>query len=191
MSKKLHAIVVSALVLSGCAKSSSNVTGAYQSPMLYAQWECSQLAAEKAGVQSRVIAMAQKQDDAATRDAVAMGVGLVLFWPALFFLAAGDNEAELSVLKGQHEALTAAQTSKRCVAAPTMASASDGVATVAMATDADGDGPVSGQRPIEGADYAMFTAPQIEAYCAQSWETRRAADGRTEFNPCHRRDAFE
>ncbi|MFT7390562.1 MAG: hypothetical protein ACI9ZH_000786 [Paracoccaceae bacterium] len=190
MSKMFNAIVVSALVLSGCAKSSSNVAGAYQSPMLYAQWDCGQLAAEKAAVQSRVVSMAQKQDDAATRDAVAMGVGLVLFWPALFLLAAGDNEAELSVLKGQHEALTAAETSKRCVAAPMMASASDGVATVAIATDVSGNDPVSGQRPIEGAKYAMFSAPQIEAYCAQSWETRRAPDGRTEFNPCHRRDAF-
>ncbi|MFT7182102.1 MAG: hypothetical protein ACI87T_002484, partial [Planctomycetota bacterium] len=31
---------------------------------------------------------------------MAMGVGLVLFWPVLFVLAAGDEEAQLSILKG-------------------------------------------------------------------------------------------
>lgn len=45
---------------------------------------------------------AQKQQ--ATNDAVAMGVGLVLFWPALFCLAGGnDRKEELSRLKGEYE----------------------------------------------------------------------------------------
>jgi hypothetical protein len=67
------------MVLSGCAKSADDVVGAYRSPMLYKDWSCSQIEAEQAGVRNSVVAMAQKQDDAATRDAVAMGVGLVLF----------------------------------------------------------------------------------------------------------------
>lgn len=34
-----------------------------------------------------------------------MGVGLVLFWPALFFLAGDDQKEELARLKGEYEAL--------------------------------------------------------------------------------------
>lgn len=44
----------------------------------------------------------------ATRDKVAMGVGLMLFWPALFSLAAGDEKAELARLKGEFEAMDTA-----------------------------------------------------------------------------------
>ena len=183
MSKMLSAIVVSALVLSGCAKSSSSVAGAYQSPILYADWSCEQLDAEEREVRRRVAVLAQKQDDAATRDAVAMGVGLVLFWPALFVLAAGDDEAELSLLKGQHDALTSSQLSRQCAAVPTASPAP----TMASA---DAFAPVDGPRPVEGTRLSAFSKPQINAYCEQDWEEREAADGRTEFNPCKRKDAF-
>lgn len=37
-----------------------------------------------------------------------MGVGLMLFWPALFSLAAGDEKAELARLKGEFEAMDTA-----------------------------------------------------------------------------------
>ena len=193
MPKLIHAIAVSALVLSGCAKSASNVAGAYQSPMIYAQWSCAQIDAEEQALQSRVMVMAKKQDDAATRDAVAMGIGLVLFWPALFVLAAGDDEAQLSVLKGQHDALLAARLSKQCPTAPMTQ-----VAGADMDPAADGDdaaatqaeAPIGGPRPLEGERLAAFSAEQMRGYCAQTWETRVAADGRTEFNPCTRRDAF-
>lgn len=43
---------------------------------------------------------------------------------------------------------------------------------------------------FEGSPFAAFTATDIERYCAETWETRIAADGRTEYNPCKRRDAF-
>ena len=48
------------------------------------------------------------------------------------------------------------------------------------------------QTPLlyEGSPFSAFTATDIERYCAASWETRTAADGRTEYNPCKRRDAF-
>lgn len=45
-----------------------------------------------------------------------MGVGLVLFWPALFFLAEGDKKEELANLKGQYDALDQAAIQKRCSA---------------------------------------------------------------------------
>lgn len=43
---------------------------------------------------------------------------------------------------------------------------------------------------FEGSRYADFTPEQISAFCGEDWETRISASGRTEYNPCHRRDAF-
>ncbi|MEM1278236.1 MAG: translation initiation factor 2 [Pseudomonadota bacterium] len=51
--------------------------------------------------------------------------------------------------------------------------------------------PVADSPPLyEGTDYALFTDEQVAAYCDQDWETRKDPNGRTEFNPCSRRDAF-
>lgn len=55
------------------------------------------------------------QDQKATNDTVAMGVGLIIFWPALLFTKGNDeNTAELARLKGQMEAIEEASFSKRC-----------------------------------------------------------------------------
>ena len=63
----------------------------------------------------RVHEVAAIQDSEASGDAVAMGVGLVLFWPALFFLAdGGDRAGELARLKGESEALEQAAVGKNC-----------------------------------------------------------------------------
>lgn len=50
---------------------------------------------------------------------------------------------------------------------------------------------VPGSPPLyEGSAYSAFTPDQIAAYCGQDWATRYDASGRTEYNPCKRRDAF-
>ncbi len=56
------------------------------------------------------------QDSTATKDAVVMTVGLVVFWPSLFFLSGGDgaNAAELARLKGSMDALEQAGIRKNC-----------------------------------------------------------------------------
>jgi len=46
-----------------------------------------------------------------------MGVGLVLFWPALFFLAGSDKKDELARLKGEYDALEQAAIQKDCMIA--------------------------------------------------------------------------
>ena len=62
-------------------------------------------AAEIAGVQS----------NKATGDAVAMGVGLVLFWPSLFFIKGdGTTAAEVAHLKGEMDAIEQASIKKKC-----------------------------------------------------------------------------
>lgn len=52
-------------------------------------------------------------------------------------------------------------------------------------------GVLPGSPPLfEGTPLASFTPAQIQAYCGMPWETRISASGRTEYNPCRRRDAF-
>lgn len=44
-----------------------------------------------------------------------MGVGLIIFWPALLFTKGNDeNTAELARLKGQMDAIEQASIQKRC-----------------------------------------------------------------------------
>ena len=55
------------------------------------------------------------QDSKATNDKVAMGVGLVIFWPALLFTKGNDeNTAELARLKGSMDAIEQVSIQKKC-----------------------------------------------------------------------------
>ncbi|HIF25512.1 MAG TPA: hypothetical protein EYQ41_05000 [Micavibrio sp.] len=52
-----------------------------------------------------------------------LGVCLVLFWPALFFMMGDDQEEELASLKGQYDALEQAAIQKDCDVADEIAEA--------------------------------------------------------------------
>ncbi|MFP4097955.1 MAG: hypothetical protein ACLFU1_04125 [Alphaproteobacteria bacterium] len=82
--------------------------------MIYHDYSCNQIAAELSRVSRRVNEIAGVQDSQATKDAVALGVGLVIFWPALFFLIGDDKKEELGRLKGEYEALEQAAIQKDC-----------------------------------------------------------------------------
>lgn len=108
------AVLAASVVLASCAKKSQNITASYVSPLQYAHFSCDQLTAEAASLSSRVAAASSAQDSAAQRDKIATGVGIVLFWPALFFLAAGDDGEELARLKGEFQAVEREAIAKRC-----------------------------------------------------------------------------
>ena len=98
--------LLSALLVAGCAKDADQVGATYVSPVLYDAYTCPQLAEEAQRVSSRAAQASGVQDQKATNDKVAMGVGLVVFWPALLFTKGNDeNTAELACLKGQMEAI--------------------------------------------------------------------------------------
>ena len=63
----------------------------------------------------RVAELGGQVDKTASNDSVQMGVGLVLFWPALFFLD-GDTPqaAEYARLRGEFDALEKAAIQKNC-----------------------------------------------------------------------------
>lgn len=117
MKRVLAAAGSALLLLSACATSSENVSAAYVSPMQYSSYTCPQIDGELMRVSSRVREVSGAQDRKARNDKIATGVGVVLFWPALFFLASGDKKEELSRLKGEYDALSAAANQKQCAVA--------------------------------------------------------------------------
>ena len=118
MKKRAALLTGACLALANCASSPENVEAQYVSPMTYQSYDCDQISLEMDRIAVRVREVAGKQEDAATRDAAATGVGIILFWPALFFLAAGDHSDELGRLKGEQEALETTAIQRKCAFAP-------------------------------------------------------------------------
>lgn len=106
---------MSILLLAGCASSSGDIQPQYVSHLQYQHLTCDQIAAEAARVSRRVSEVAGAQDANANRDAAMTGVGIVIFWPALFFMKGdGATAAELGRLKGEFDALERLSVEKRC-----------------------------------------------------------------------------
>lgn len=114
MKKTISIAALTAFILSGCAKKAEDITPAYVSPIQYQNYSCNQLQLEMQRISAKVDEIAGIQNKAHTRDTVATTVGLVVFWPALFFLAGGDKEEELRHLKGEYEAIHQASIQKNC-----------------------------------------------------------------------------
>jgi len=122
--KKLTVIVASLAVLAACASSPNQIAATYVSPLVYQGFDCDQMRAEGARINARVAEVTGQQQAAANNDAAMMGVGLVLFWPALFFLQGDKTKStELARLKGESDALQQAYIQKSCGAAQTVPAA--------------------------------------------------------------------
>jgi hypothetical protein len=113
---RLSAILLaSACTLAACAKSTREIPAQYISPMQYGSYSCKQLELEMQTVASRVSEVGGQVDRTAENDSAKMGIGLILFWPTLFFLD-GDTPqaAEYARLKGEFDALEKAAIQKGC-----------------------------------------------------------------------------
>ncbi len=98
------------ILLVGCASSSDEIRAQYISPLQYQDLSCQQIGAEAQRVSARASEVAGVQDEKSTNDAVATGVGIVLFWPSLFFIKGdGQTAAELGRLRGEFDALEQAK----------------------------------------------------------------------------------
>jgi hypothetical protein len=103
------------ILLVGCASSSDEIRAQYISPLQYQDLSCQQIGAEAQRVSARASEVAGVQDEKSTNDAVATGVGIVLFWPSLFFIKGdGQTAAELGRLRGEFDALEQASIRKNC-----------------------------------------------------------------------------
>ena len=107
--------LVCSFALFGCADKSSEISATYVSPLAYKSYDCDQLEQEYSRLQRRGKEIMKQQDDTAADDGVAMGVGLVLFWPALFFIDSDDVREEVARIKGELEAVEQASIQKKCL----------------------------------------------------------------------------
>ena len=116
--------ILALLSLGACATSPANISASYISPIQYSGYSCDQIRMELGRVSDRVREVTGQQQNKANNDKIAMGVGLVIFWPALFFMMGGDHKEELASLKGQYDALSTAGNLNNCFkAGPTLAAA--------------------------------------------------------------------
>jgi hypothetical protein len=115
LTTKKIATLASVLAIVGCASRAENISAAYVSPLQYQNYNCAQLSEEASRIASRAAQVAGVQDSKATNDAVATGVGVIIFWPALFLIK-GDSTtaAELARLKGEMEAIERVSIEKKC-----------------------------------------------------------------------------
>jgi len=112
--KSVALILIAALLSSGCATAPHKISASYVSPLQYYGLSCEQIQQEMMRVSAKVGEVSGVQKGEATKDAWAMGVGLILFWPALFFLMGSDKKEELARLKGEYVALEQAAIHNNC-----------------------------------------------------------------------------
>jgi hypothetical protein len=116
MNAKILAVAVTVCLLTACASNPDKIDAAYVSPLKYRDYDCDQVALEMDYVGQRTTKLYTRLKKERNKDNAQMGVGLILFWPALFFLEGGDGPeaAEYSQLKGEYEALRNNSIQKKC-----------------------------------------------------------------------------
>lgn len=115
MKKRVLNICVLATLL-GCASNPDNIQKSSVSELIYQDYDCKQIALESDRVSKRASELYVHLKGKAKGDAIQTGVGVLLFWPALFLLEGGDGpEAqEYARLTGEYEALESVAIKKRC-----------------------------------------------------------------------------
>jgi hypothetical protein len=117
MTSLIKTLVFSALLLvTACATNPDNIGKQYVSDLQYQSYSCKQLEMEARRVNGRIGDVYQQAKKLANDDAIQMGIGLILFWPTLFFLEGGDGPAamEYARLKGESEAIERSTIQKNC-----------------------------------------------------------------------------
>ena len=115
--KNLVLIVISLFMTSmtGCASSAKDVQAQYISPLVYENYDCQQIGVEQSRLTREVSESAIKVEEQASEDSGTMALGLVIFWPALFFIDGdGPEVQEYGRLKGEYDALEQASIQKEC-----------------------------------------------------------------------------
>ncbi len=119
MKKHGYLVLAVSIAVVGCATQPEEISSTYVSPFRYKDYDCEQIFEEMDYTSHRTAALYQSLDKKADDDAAQMGIGLILFWPALFFLEGGDGPqaVEYSNLKGEFEALRQTGVKKKCSSA--------------------------------------------------------------------------
>ena len=112
--RRVHALIAVAIV-AGCAKRPENIQPKFASATPYRALSCEQLNEERSRLNAELGRIETMQRENANTDAVFMTVGLVLFWPALFGLAATTDRSEtIAAMRGERDAMELAAREKGC-----------------------------------------------------------------------------
>lgn len=115
--------------VTGCATHPDKIATASVSPLQYQSYDCAQIGAELERVSGRANELYAGLKKDADNDTAQMTVGMILFWPTLFFLEGGDGPeaAEYAKLKGEREALEKVAIQQRCQLPTTITTAKENV----------------------------------------------------------------
>lgn len=112
--------LLAAALATGCATRAVDVVATPADPADFDGWSCVRMHDEMDAVQQRAIDLSWTVDERAGQHVVALGLGLVVFWPALLAMRPDGVDAEqLARLKGRFEALQTAADRAGCPPRPT------------------------------------------------------------------------
>ena len=110
--------IVGMLFIAGCASHSSELTANYQSANIYYNYDCSQLAAESAMLNSELSNLSAVQDKNHRLDKTRVAIGTFLFWPTYFFIKGdGAVASNIQQIKGKLTAVDQAMLANKCTGA--------------------------------------------------------------------------
>ena len=117
MKKKVlsYVLILSILILTGCASHSSEIVATSQSLNLYNNYDCDQLLNEAAFLNSDLNRLTMAQNQIHKKDKTMGWVGSFFLWP-LYFMIKGDGSvaSELATVKGKIVATDKAILMKKC-----------------------------------------------------------------------------
>jgi hypothetical protein len=113
--RRILLLSLTAIYATGCATSPRDIEAVHVPPEKYQGYDCKQIEADLTSAYARGAEMRKAINADAAGDAALVGVGALLFWPAMFFAIGDADEADqYGQLKGEHEALQAAGAEKNC-----------------------------------------------------------------------------
>lgn len=117
--KKTNIVTATAIasfaLTTGCASTPSKITPSFVSPVKYSYYTCGQLGMEMERLQYQANVLGSRQQARRTNDKIMVGVGILVAWPALFFLKGNDKrKAEYAQLTGDFAAAKTAYDYQKC-----------------------------------------------------------------------------
>jgi len=104
------------ILMSGCATNQNSDFRPYISPLKYANDDCHSLAEKAEVIDAEIRKLYPSAGPRVGQNTVAVGVGLFVFWPALFLIADTDGASSLALtqLKGEVNAISNAAAQNNC-----------------------------------------------------------------------------
>lgn len=108
-------MVVTCILLQGCATPASGISARSVDAGRYAGDDCGRLRAEESRLRAELADLSASLDRVAQKDRVVTGLGLLLFWPALFTVGGNElNESSYARMQGEYNAVRTAMRRANC-----------------------------------------------------------------------------